>query len=254
MAAKAQSKSPDPRSAETIDASATLRPIRQKTPGVRRAIIETAAKLFAEKGFGGTNLRDIADAQGMSRPGLHYHFPTKKRLLEAIVEEVTLAAQHELELSLSTTTDDPEGALRLLVRQSTLQVIESRVLFKVLDRSEADMSPEMRETNEGAKRAIQKKYVEIIERGILTGRFRPVDPHVAALVISGMRNWTAWWYRPDGRIDAPEIAGIVAEMAVRSLLRPDSERDRNEKIGDALQILRDDVAHLSTLVEKAGLE
>src|ERR1700692_2071070 len=72
------------------------RAIRQKTPIVRKALLDTAAALFAERGFGGTNLRDIADALGMSRPGLYYHFPSKEKLLEAIVEEVTLSSERQI--------------------------------------------------------------------------------------------------------------------------------------------------------------
>src|SRR6202035_6134138 len=73
------------------------RAIRQKTPIVRKAVLDTAAALFAERGFGGTNLRVIADELGMSRPGLYYHFPSKEKLLEAIIEELTLSSERELE-------------------------------------------------------------------------------------------------------------------------------------------------------------
>ena len=72
------------------------RPARQRTTQLRRAILDTTAQMFADKGYLGANLRDIADALGMSRPGLYYHFPSKERLLEAIIEELTLSSEREL--------------------------------------------------------------------------------------------------------------------------------------------------------------
>src|ERR1700675_4849152 len=75
---------------------AGARPIRQRTTQLRHAMLEAAAQMFADKGYLGTNLRDIADALGMSRPGLYYHFPSKEKLLEAIIEELTLSSKREV--------------------------------------------------------------------------------------------------------------------------------------------------------------
>ncbi len=91
--------------------------------------------------------------------------------------------------------------------------------------------------------------VEIIEHGVRIGKFRPIDPHVAALAIAGMRNWGAWWFQPDGRLSAAEIADIISDMAVRSVLRTDPYRSRSENVTDALRILQEDVSHLSYLMK-----
>src|SRR5260221_14479741 len=54
----------------------------------RRQIIEGALQAFAEKGFGGTTNRDIAQAAGIGSPGLIYHyFKDKEALLQAALEQ-----------------------------------------------------------------------------------------------------------------------------------------------------------------------
>ena len=227
------------------------RATRQKTPIVRKAVLDTAAALFAERGFGGTNLRDIADELGMSRPGLYYHFPSKEKLLEAIVEEVTLSSERQIAALSEEKSDDPEAALRVIVSMTTRWVLEQHTLFKVLDRSEADLPEDLRASNEASKRAILEHFTRLIDLGIKSGRFRPIDSHVAALAISGMRNWVAWWYKPNGRLSSNEIADIIAEMAVRSLLRSDSHRARSERLDDAMRVLQEDVAHLTRLMADA---
>lgn len=52
----------------------------------RAEIVEAAMQLFAEDGYQGTSLRDIAERVGITHPGLLHHFPTKKDLLSAVLE------------------------------------------------------------------------------------------------------------------------------------------------------------------------
>jgi AcrR family transcriptional regulator len=229
---------------------AGARPTRQRTTQLRQAMLETAAQMFADKGYLGTNLRDIADALGMSRPGLYYHFPSKEKLLEAIIEELTLSSERELARIALEKQGAPEEALRLVVRTTTMWLLDHRIFFRVLDRSESDLPAELRASNEASKRKNLAHLVGIIERGIAVGRFRPLDPHIAALAIAGMRNWAAWWYKPGGRLTATEIADMLAEMAVRSVRRVDAHRSRSERIEDAIRILREDVSHLDYLIKE----
>lgn len=217
---------------------------------IRRAMLSAAADLFAERGFGGTNLRDLADVLGMSRPGLYYHFPSKEKILEALIEEVTFSFAAQLESIASQIDQDPEAALRHVVKVSTLWVLENAVMFRVLDRSEADMPDELKAKHNASKKVILVHFTDIINRGISAGKFRPVDPHVAGLTISGMRNWAAWWFKPEGRLHRHEVADMVTEMAVRSLLRADAHRSRSDRIGDVMRILKEDVAHLDHLLNE----
>ena len=243
-------ESKDDDSAAFLDDEGAGRRTRQRTEVLRRAILDTAANLFAEKGYLGTNLRAIADALGMSRPGLYYHFPSKEKLLEAIIEELTLSSERQLVQIAREKEGDPEEALQLIVRATTLWLLDHQLYFRVLDRSERDLPADLREANEASKRTNLEYVVGIIERGIAVGKFRPIDPHIAALAIAGMRNWAAWWYRADGRLSATEIADQVADMAVRSVLRSDAHRSRSDNLADVLRILQEDVSHLAYLIRR----
>ncbi|WP_176594244.1 TetR/AcrR family transcriptional regulator [Sphingobium sp. EM0848] len=222
--------------------------VRHRTTVLRRAILDTAAAMFAEKGFVGTNLQDIADAFGMSRPGLYYHFPSKEKLLEAIIEELTLSAERQLTQIAQDKDGEPEETLRLVVQATTLWLLDHQIYFRLLDRAESDLPEELKASNEASKRKNLEYFVGVIERGIATGKFRPVDPHIAALAIAGMRNWAAWWYSADGRLTAQEIAEIISDLAVRSVLRSDAHRSRSDNLNDVVRILQEDVSHLAYLI------
>jgi len=59
---------------------------RMKKEDRRQAIIEAARPLFAQHGFNGTSVRDIADAAGISEALLYKHFPSKEALYDEIME------------------------------------------------------------------------------------------------------------------------------------------------------------------------
>lgn len=68
------------------------RPSGADSPTTRAELLEGAVRLIAERGFAGASIRAIAKACGVSHGTLQNHFPTKKALWEAIVDEVLLPA------------------------------------------------------------------------------------------------------------------------------------------------------------------
>src|SRR3954470_16733839 len=61
-------------------------PTRVRDPaGTKRAVLDAAERLFAERGFAGTSLRDIATASGVSHPLIQHHFVTKEGLYVAVL-------------------------------------------------------------------------------------------------------------------------------------------------------------------------
>jgi len=84
----------------------------------RRLIVTTAIDLFADQGFGGTRVRDIADRMGTSEPVVFQHFPTKQELYNAILDEIATRRHFtELEELLYYEADYPlDRALLLLTR------------------------------------------------------------------------------------------------------------------------------------------
>ena len=90
------------------------RPTRNDTQ--RRSILDAASLLFIEKGFGGTHI-DIADAVGVTRTALSYHFPSKESMLEALTEEVTEKASRLAQTVSRRDELPPDEALRQLILQ-----------------------------------------------------------------------------------------------------------------------------------------
>lgn len=234
---------------ERTSSNASPKPTRARTAVVKRAVLDAAAKLFAERGFAGATLRDIADTLGMSRPGLYYHFPNKEALLEAIVEEVTLSSMKNMQNAAQQALENPLDALRMLLQININWTLEHSTLFRLLDRIEGELPKELFAKHTEAKRTILEQLTEIIDRGVLSGQFRPVDPRMAAFALIGMSNWTAWWFKAGQGDEPTEIAGALADFGVSMLQRSDPDRSRSSQAEDVLRILKEDVAHLEIILK-----
>ena len=65
--------------------SAKVRGPYAKSARIRADVIEKATEAFAERGFTGTSMREIALAVGMTQQVLSHHFPSKGALIEAVL-------------------------------------------------------------------------------------------------------------------------------------------------------------------------
>ncbi|MEV6639056.1 TetR/AcrR family transcriptional regulator [Amycolatopsis sp. NPDC051371] len=226
---------------------------REKGTTARRELVENelyehATRLFAERGFAGTSLQDIADALGITRPALYYYVKSKEELLAKLVTEVTNGPLEEL-TELVARDLDPVAKLRGIVEIIVGRRARQPERFRLLIRSEAELPAELTEAYDEGRRAVLKTIAGVIDEGVRVGRFRPVDARVAALGVLGMCNWVAWWFHPGGRDTADAVVEQLADMAVGALQRPDQHVLDGEGPAAALKMLRQDLDHLERILD-----
>lgn len=211
---------------------------------VENEIFEQASRLFAERGFSGTNLGDIAEAMGITRPALYYYVKSKDDLLARLVEQITEGPAAEIEAVAADSGLDPASRLRRIARLITLQRADRPNRFQLLLRSEADLPPTVAEAHRAAQRATLRHLIEVIDEGVLKGQFRPVETRTAALAVAGMCNWVAWWYHPGGERDPSEkdaAATQIAELAVAMVQQANPQASGTPGPEAALALLHQDL-------------
>jgi AcrR family transcriptional regulator len=216
---------------------------------VENELYEHATRLFAERGFAGTSLQDIADAMGITRPALYYYVQSKDELLAKLVTEVTHGPLDDLNALAARTDLDPVQRLRGVVEVIVRRRATQPARFRLLIRSEAELPAELTTAYDDSRRAVLKTVAGVIEDGVRAGRFRPVDSRVAALGVLGMCNWVAWWFHPGGRDTTESVIEELADMAVHSLRRADDRLPDGEGPAAALKMLRQDLEHLERTLE-----
>ncbi len=150
----------------------------------RQQILELATELFARQGFQGTTTRQIAQQAHVNEAIIFRHFPTKEDLYWAVIENQIrlLAGQARLESKLASGGSDREilGGLaeELLSRDVTLSRL---LLYTALENHE--LSHRFFRTHVAQYFELLADY---IRSGIRQGRFRDVDPLLAARGFLGM--------------------------------------------------------------------
>jgi AcrR family transcriptional regulator len=215
---------------------------------VENEIYEHAIRLFAERGFAGTSLQDIADALGVTRPALYYYVKSKDELLAKLAADVAGGSAAQITELARRPDLDAAGKLREIVRLTALRQATQPERFRLLIRSEAELPAELSDAYNTSRRAVLRAVTSVIEDGIRAGRFRPVDARIAALGVIGMWNWVAWWFRPD-RDNADAVADQLADMAIAALQRADHRIPDGEGPAAALKMLRQDIDHLERILD-----
>ena len=181
----------------------------------RARIIRESARLFRERGYEGTSVRDIAAATGLQSGSWVYHFKTKQDILAAVMEEGLLAALPRIE-AIGADRRAPRVRFRALVRAH---------LDTILARGQ-DFIPvllyDWRSLATAARPrvvALQKRYEAVWDAVIgelqSSGDWaRPT--HVDRLLMFGALNWMAHWYRPGGKLSVAELSEEAVQFFLRS--------------------------------------
>lgn len=178
----------------------------------RSELIRKAGRLFLEKGYDATTIRDIADAVGMRSGSPFYHFKSKQDMLKAVMIEglhSALASQEEAMAGLR----EPEEKFRALVRSHLRIILEDHAEFPVLLYEWRALSGESRAeviaVKDRYEAVWQSTLKELKKAGLVND-----DSRVARLLLFGALNWTVQWYRPGGGLTLDQIADHMIDFVL----------------------------------------
>jgi AcrR family transcriptional regulator len=159
----------------------------------REQILEIATGLFAQQGFQGTTTKVIAEKSGVTEALIFRHFPSKEELYWAVIErKINSAAPLERLLkNLEGGGDDLDVLSRV-----AFEVLERRAKDQTLSRLLLYSALEKHELSERFFRNYIANYFEalaqFVRRGTSAGRFRRVDPLLAARGFIGIVVYHSW--------------------------------------------------------------
>ncbi len=187
----------------------------------RSRLIRESARLFRERGYEGTSVRDIAAATGLQSGSWVYHFKTKQDILAAVMEEGLRHSLGRIE-AIGGEPLAPRDKFRALVHAHLETILApGQDFIPVLLYDWRSLEPAARPRVV----ALQKRYEAVWDRVIaeLHASGDWAAPTGAdRLLMFGALNWIAHWYRPRGRLDVADLA----DEAVRFMLRTPDRRKR----------------------------
>lgn len=179
-------------------------------------ICSAAVDLFYKKGYHATGMRELASVLGMTVANLYNFFPSKEVLLNQVLERIMTVFIDNVSRAIDLNADPVtqltagitasirfhgENQKEALVSDSELRGLQGEMLHRVLDYRDK----------------FEREFRGILDRGIQSGCFAPVNSKLTAIAILTMCTQVAYWYRPQGEWPLKDIAQNYCNFVLTGL-------------------------------------
>jgi AcrR family transcriptional regulator len=192
-----------------------MRPKRTDDASRRDQLIRASAKLFREKGFDGTSVRDIAAATGMQSGSWVYHFPTKQDILAAVMEEGLSRALARIE-AIAAQDLAPREKFRALVRTHLENLLgPGQDFIPVLLYDWRSLEASQRRRVIAPQKRYEQVWTDVITELQASGDWA-LPTRVDRLLMFGALNWIAHWYRGGGELSLDQLTDECVRFFLRT--------------------------------------
>jgi AcrR family transcriptional regulator len=181
----------------------------------RELILSSAAHLFANRGYVGTSMNQVAEAAGLSKATL-YHYTRDKYTLLVSIADGHVSRLQALVSEVMAQRLAPEPRFRELVRRIVAEYAHAQHAHRVLTEDVKFLQPVDRERILNKEREVVNGFAQALIA------LRP-DLQQASLakpltmLLFGMINWMFTWVKPGGALDHDALAPIVADLLLGGL-------------------------------------
>jgi AcrR family transcriptional regulator len=189
-------------------------------------ILRTSARIFAEKSYHSTSMRDLSRATGVSLAGLYHYCKSKEELLFLIQDYCFGRVLERLEERIKGV-QDPFEKLRILIDNHlsffAANMAEMKVLSHEAESLAGDLHKHVATKKERYAKVARKILREIQDAESETrpaGRatIRAVDLTVATYALFGMMNWIYNWYDPHGKLSVNHLVDNITQLFLNGFL------------------------------------
>jgi AcrR family transcriptional regulator len=181
----------------------------------RDAILRAAGRVFRERGFAETGMRDIAEAADLSAANLYHYFHGKDEIL-FYCQDRTLDRLLAEAAARRRSTGSAAARLRDVLAahvRTMLDEVEGATAHLYIDALPAALRERIVAKRDRYERAVRK----IVEAGVRRGELVASDPALVTRGMLGALNWTATWFRPGGAQSVDAVTHGLVEFLVRGV-------------------------------------
>ena len=191
-------------------------PRNAKWEARRDAIVDTSARIFAQRGYHATGIAELCDANELGKGALYHYIGSKEELLAAIhdrvMDEVMLSADR-----VARAGGAPSEQLEMLGDELVGIIARYPDHVWVFLHEFPALTAERAEQFRGRRRQYEVRVEAILQAGIDAGEFRPVDARLTAFAWLGMHNYTYLWLKAGGRVSARDVAKPFADIFIKGI-------------------------------------
>ena len=175
-------------------------------------ILRTAARIFAEKSYHSTSMRDISRETNVSLAGLYHYCKSKEELLFLIQDNCFGRVLERLEQRLEGV-EDPVAKLGIFIENHlsffAANMAEMKVLSHEAESLRGDLHAHVSTRKDNYTKLARKILQEVQDA---SESKQPVDLTVATYALFGMMNWIYNWYDPEGKLKVHDLAQHLTQL------------------------------------------
>jgi len=183
----------------------------------KREIFKTIAKLFKEKGYHNTSIKDISKKVGLEGGALYYYIKSKEQSLLEIGDNA-IDDLFERIKKIDTSDSSPKEKLQAMIRTHINFFIERFYETCVFLIETKALGPKYQSYYISKRDKYESIWRKVIERGMEIEEFKSGDAKLVTFAILGMLNWLVIWFKPNKGWTAEKIAGDFSKLIFAGLL------------------------------------
>jgi len=191
---------------------------KKKQVDRKKQILQIATSLFANRGYQGAGLNEVARQLDVTRPSLYYHVDSKG----AVLREICYAAMDtmlDLVKTISQSNASPVDKLRNLVREQIAFVGNNKDLCTVLFDQSLMLSKQSRSRLHKQMKAGERLVQNILREGVEEELLALDDVKMASFLFLSACHWVYKWYHTDGELTPEEIANRYMKILENGYIR-----------------------------------
>jgi AcrR family transcriptional regulator len=184
----------------------------------KQEIMEAAARLFRDKGYSATSMRDLAKAVNLKASSLYNHIGSKEEILQIICFENArrfLDAMKKVEQSEDTITEKIEALIHFHIQVATEDVTS----VTAFNDEWRHLSGEELDRFKGLRKDYEERFKHILKAGMEKGVLKDSDPTVTLYTLLSAVRWLHDWYRSGGTKTPADISKTITTLLLRGLSR-----------------------------------
>lgn len=186
-------------------------------PDRRSLILGEAARLFREKGFGGSSMRELAERVGMEAASMYNHIRSKDEILDAICFEAGEKYNRQLEEARMQFAGDYPRMMEAIIAFHVAIIFEYRDAVSVLNNDWKYLKPERLTEFKKMRKEYEKNLAGIITEGIAAGAFKEVNISVALFTLLSSLRWVELWYKPGRGVSKDSLAKDISAILMNGI-------------------------------------
>jgi AcrR family transcriptional regulator len=185
--------------------------VRERSNNRGQPLLDNAARLFADRGYMDTTIREVASACDMLPGSVYYHHSSKQNLLLAVYETGVTQIKDRIQAAAAkhAKNDNPWDLLEAVVVAHLETILDQSDYARVIVGISPSQVPEIYDELRALRDEYENAFAAILDTLDLPA---DVDPKMLRLMLLGALNGTQTWYRPGRKTPAEIGSAFVAYL------------------------------------------